>query len=355
MSYTIASQLNLANSSVAVTSLGTQVVLDALKGYFDVVNADLSALSNLFVDSTLVEKPQMLVREDGSGYLQIFDPKNGNPESVDVFGSHTLGFPLYSQGRGISGDRITLAYMTVADLDQKLRSVVAAATNTYRRAILTRLFASADATYIDDIFGSVTVKPLANGDTQTYNILGTTPAADTHQLYPNYALTSVSSTNNPLYLIREELLEHLGSSEILYLAAPATVQQLKTTFSSDYVSAAESGVTYRTGNTAEIGGFNVPGMLVGKFASYGWISEWRNIPANYMLAIALSGTRPLAMRVDPSSTGIPRGLHLYAEDMNTPFKNSYFDWRFGLGGLGRVSACVLQFGTGGSYTAPTVY
>lgn len=355
MSTTIAGMLNLANSSRAITSIGTDVVFNTLNEYMSILNGDMQSLTNLFVDPMRVEKPSMYIQTPGSGYLQKY-PQGARPENIDVLPGYTVSFPLEGMGAAIGGDRISLAYMTVADLDNVLLTVQRQAINTYRKDILTKLFAAGTSTFVDPIFGSLTLQPLANGDTVKYPVLGGVDAVDTHQLYPNYALTSVSSTNNPLSLMWDELAEHWGNPEIVFLAGLGVVNQLKSTFATDFVEVAETGINYGSDSTtASLGGVSIPGKLVGKFKTYGWMSLWRHIPANYMIAIALGTPQPLRERVDPESTGLPRGLTLIAEDERMPFKNSYFDMRYGLGVAGRISAAVLQFGSGGSYAAPTVY
>jgi hypothetical protein len=74
-----------------------------------------------------------------------------------------------------------------------------------------------------------------------------------------------------------------------------------------------------------------------------------------MLGIHLDAPAPLKKRVDPTAVGLGRGLQLVSEDTDHPFVGSHWSHRFGFGVANRLSAVVMELGTGGTYTIPTAY
>jgi hypothetical protein len=99
----------------------------------------------------------------------------------------------------------------------------------------------------------------------------------------------------------------------------------------------------------------VPGRILGRHNAGVWVVEWRWIPANYLLAIHMGAPKPLIQRADPPDTSLPAGLTLVAEEMDQPFKSSYWSHRFGFGVGNRLNGVVLELGTGGTYTVPSGY
>jgi hypothetical protein len=83
------------------------------------------------------------------------------------------------------------------------------------------------------------------------------------------------------------------------------------------------------------------------------VSEWRWIPAGYMLGVAIDQPAPLMRRVD-----IPeqlRGFRLAAKQNEFPFEESFYRAREGYGAKNRLNGVALQLVASTSYTTPTAY
>ena len=139
-----------------------------------------------------------------------------------------------------------------------------------------------------------------------------------------------------------------------------------------FINQAEAGVTMdltdfvqvedrfvRSGDNADVPVNlpTVPGKIIGRMAGAGacWVSQWRWMPANYMLAVHTGIPAPLKMRVDPAATGLGRGLQLIQTDESFPWSSSFWRHRFGFGASNRLNGVVMELGTGGTYTVPTAY
>jgi hypothetical protein len=252
-----------------------------------------------------------------------------------------------------------MAYMTAAEVERNLKTVMLQDTNTVRFELLKTLFVNTSRTFVDEIKGSLTIQPLANGDGTVYPpVLGSeSEADDTHHLETNYATSSISDTNNPYATIRDELEEHFGANQggsniVVFINPTATA---KTEALTGFVKYADKFVVVGS-NTATVSGLptNIPGRIIGRVSGC-WVSEWRWIPDNYMAAIHMEAPAPIIRRVDPPDTGLPKGLTLKAENEEWPLKSSQWTHRFGFGVGNRLNGVVLELATGGSYTIPTIY
>lgn len=343
------------NDRSFVNVVGQKVVYDAVKELLDRHNRAMEAAVGIFIDGT-TEDFKFRYKLPGGGYLQR---RGGQAQSgnVKVTGAWDVALPLEDFGAAVGGDRVSLAYMTMQELNTHIDTITLQDVNTVRLEILKALLDSVAYTFNDPIQGSLSVTPLANGDSVVYPpaIGSETEATDDHYLESNYATASISDSNNPYKTIRNELEEHFGypqgGSNILVLinktATPYT--EALTDFQEVYDRFLKVG-----DSSAELMGLpsGVPGRVIGR-ANSCWISEWSFVPDNYMIGVHLDAPKPLKMRVDPANTGLPRGLQMISESDVTPLTNSHYVHRFGVGVVNRLNGVVMELGTGGTYTVPT--
>lgn len=347
--------LNASDYQFARTA-DQRLVYDAVQQLVQRVNNDMNDAMRVFVqETTQVFKERYQL--PGSGYMQRRADGARGP-AVKAYGSWDVAYPLYDYGEQVSGTDIQFAYMTPAELDRHVQTVINGYANAVRRDILVALTAGTNVTFNDERNGTLTCVPLANGDSVTYPpVLGAvSEATENHYIESNYAASSISDTNDPVATIINELEEHFGT---------ATGNNNIAVFINNAQNAQIAGLAafvdtpdryVREGsNTALPDGLpNIPGKIIGRHRNGAWISEWRWIPANYVVGIHLDVPAPLKMRVDPAETGLPRGLALMSRDMNYPLESSEWRARFGFGVANRLNGVVVELGTGGSYTAPTI-
>jgi len=343
-----------------VSTLGQRLVYDAVQAELERHNADLRAAVQMFIGETTTDHKRRY-ELPGGGYLQPMGTLS-RTGSVKAFGSWDVAYPLFDYGAAFSTDRVGRAYMTVAQLNKHLDTILIQDRNTMRLEILKALFDNASGapwSFLDPIWGTLSVQPLANGDASTLYppVLGSdTEATENHYLESGYAVSAISDTNNPFKTVADELEEHFGTptggSRIVMLTTPTICDKAEAVLTDfDPVTnrfvVPGSNVDTVTGLPA-----TMPGRVRGVCNSV-WAVEWRWLPANYAIAIHLDAPAPLVMREDPPETGLAGGLNLIAEDEEMPFRSSYYSHRFGLGAGNRLNGVALEFGVGGSYTVPT--
>jgi hypothetical protein len=356
MTTTIASMLNLANSDrTLVETVGQSVVYTAMQQILSRHRMDLDAAMRVFV-ARRISDYSIQYRQQGNGFMQKAS-RLVKPENIAPTGGWTVQFPLDGFADGFVTDDVSYAYMTVSDLDRLLQTVLTRNVNTRRREILNALFRNTARTFVDELRGSLSVQPLANGDSVLYPpILGATDSAtENHYAVAGYLVSAISSTNHPVATAVEELVEHFGetpgSENIVYFCDKTQADKLATL--SDFVAVED--VNVRTGVNTDIPLAlpSVPGKIVGRIKGKAWISQWRFMPSAYGLATHLEVEAPLYERVDLPETGLGAGLQMIATEQSYPLTSAYWRDRFGLGVANRLNGVVLQFKASGSYDIPT--
>ncbi len=352
--------LGLADSDRSfVNTLGQEVVYDAVNQVLAMHSADLMAALTVFVDGE-TESFKFKYKLPGGGYLQ---KRGGQAQSGNVkrTGEWNVALPLEDFGAAIGGDDVTLAYMTLQELNAHLDTITQQDINTMRLEILKALLDNVQYTHGDPIHGDLTVEPLANGDSVTYPpVLGAAAeATENHYIETNYAPTSITDTNDPFVTAAAELEEHFGApsggGNIVQFINPDAVPDVRDLAA--FVPVSDMGILPGQ-DTATLLGLpgNLPGRLLGRHDEAGvWIVEWRFLPATYQIAIHLDAPRPLRIRRDPENTGLPRGLQLVSTSDVYPLQNSHYRNRFGVAVANRLNGVVLELGTGGTYTVPSGY
>jgi len=342
---------------VFLSTLGQDVVYDAITALLERYNADLNAAMSIFIERELTDH-KLRYKLPGGGRLQRLSGKAPSG-AVRAYGEWDVAFPLEGFGAAITSDRIRYAYMSVQDLDRHIRTVFIQDVNTLRFELLKALLNNTADTFSDEDWGSLTIQPLANGDAVVYPpVLGSeSEATDNHYLESGYAASAISDANNPYVTIRDELEEHFGaptggSNLVVFIN---TAQVAKTEDLTDHDAVVDRFIRAGQDTDVPIGlPLTCPGKIIGR-TNHVWVVEWRWIPANYMIGIHLDAPKPIMTRVDPDDTRLPRGLTLVAEDDDYPLRSSYWEHRFGLGCGNRLNGVVMELGTGGTYTIPSGY
>lgn len=350
--------LNISDSEYVYNATqGQRVVYDAVQAYLNRINEDIDKALSVFVEESTSDHKRRY-KLPGGGTLQRRG-SDGRYGAVKALGQWDVAFPLEDFGAQIAGNDVDMAYMTVGDLDRHVQTVAAQNVGTVRFEMLKALLNNTQDSFVDDKWGTLSVEPLANGDSVTYPpVLGSeSEATDSHYLESGYAASGISDTNNPFITIRDELEEHFGTetggTSILVFVNNA--QRAKIEALTDFDSVPFQYL--RPGADADLPinlPAGLPGALLGT-CSGTIIAEWRWVPANYMVGIHLDAPKPLIRRVDDPATGLGTGLQLVAENEEYPFRGSFWRNRFGFGGGNRLNGVVFELGTGGTYTIPTGY
>jgi hypothetical protein len=330
-------------------------VFDAIQQSATEHNRQMNALVSLFVERTTEFKRRY--RTPSLNRLQPLD-ENGRARPVTPAGAYDVAWPIQAAGTAWGANRIARVKMTVQDANEITAMMFAGDFRWMRDHILAALFydAGGDGTgwaYNDpnDDIGSLNILGLADGDTQSYNIMAGSDsrATDDHLLAQADA---IADETNPFPGIYQDLTEHPDNSGEVVTIIPtnlkASVEGLATFYPmSDPNLRSGTGVTELAGSL----GIQVPGEVIG-YVDKNWIVEWRSMPDNYSVSVTTGGTRPLRMREHPEAE--LQGFKLVAMREDHPFEESQWERHAGFGAWNRVGAVVKRYGNG-TYAVPTGY
>jgi hypothetical protein len=282
------------------------------------------------------------------------------PGAIKAFGRYNVAYPLRDARDQIAGDDITLAYMTLEQLQRSVETVFVRHINWVRFNILKALFNNAnDTTWYEEAYDrTLTIRRLANTDGTTYAPVmnAETGADDNHYLVSTYTSASISNTNNPFITLRDEIKEHFGEDvNIVVFINPAQSAIVKTLAA--FVEYNDPMLTTGLGEVTIRGSApsGIPGMVIGRISNV-WVAEWTSVPADYMLAVDVSQPGPLTKRIDAATDVQGRGvLTLIARQTEFPLEEAFWRDRHGYGVSNRLSAAIMQFKASGSYDIPAIY
>jgi len=356
---TIFGNLNLNDTDrVFNATQGQQVIYDAIMEFVNRINAEAMAAYSVFIAET-TQNYKERYKLPGGGYMQEVNPDQ-RPDAVKSYGSWDVAYPLKNYADAIGGSRVDRSYMTVAELDNQVQGIVARSVNTTRRELLRALLYKEDETFVDPLWGSLTVKALATGagDGVLYPpVLGSnTEAIRLRYQGTNYLTAAISDTNNPYATINDALVadfgQQQGNSNIAVFIN--TAEKAKTIALTDFDPLNDRFITPGV-NVNQLTSLppGMPGTIIGRTNGC-WVVEWPFIPATYMLGVHLDSPAPLKRRIDPADTGLGDGLQLITEDEEYPFVQSYWQNRFGLGVGNRLNGMALYLASSTTYTSPTI-
>lgn len=334
--------------SERLNDVDAQTVSTAIQASVDEHNRQINALMGLFAERTTEFKTRF--KTVGNFRLQPLD-ENGRARPIKPSGYYDVAFPIRDAGTAWGATYKALAKMTVEDANNVTAAMLKADASWLRDQMLAALFASASYSYVDEQHGTLTIQPLASGDSVTYLRTGDTSAsADTHQLA---TVDAVADATDPVQTIVDELKEHPENDGDVVLMVPSN---LIADFRDLTLFHAEADPNIRRGaNMDEVVGslgVAVPGEIKGYHEAGAWIAEWKNLPSNYVIATTTGAAKALGMREEPETQ--LQGFHMAAERNDHPFYESQWVRFAGFGAYNRTGALVMRFGNS-TYAVPTNY
>lgn len=328
-------------------------------GHIQLVDTALRASveeHNRVVSAALAEMVQRVTfpitryKIGGGGTLQPLD-EWGNPVPVKDAGSYDVAFPIQGGGTAWGDNRVSRALMTIEDADRYTFAALKRDADWVKRHILAAVLDNTSYTYADPEHGSLTVVPLANGDTALYPRKNGSAAVDTHY-YAQAA--AIADAANPFPTLHAELSEHMENSGpyVAYVptALKATIQALAT-----FHDVADPNVRLGDGLTQLVGSIDrgMGDTVIGYVDPGIWIVEMEVLPSTHGLIVARgASTPPVGMREYPAASLQGLFSENHSPDGNV---NEYRMIRYaGFGGLNRTAALAFRIGNA-SYDIPTGY
>lgn len=331
-----------------ITDVGVTQVQTAIAQTIAQHNQEITAVFGNFVRQTTDFR--QVYRTLGSNRLQPLD-ENGRSVPVKGGASYQLEWPLQRAGTAWGKDYESNLKMTVAHAAEQNDLMLTGDAEWMRDHVLAALFYNgAGWTFDDEVRGNLTIKGLANGDTQLYDRVGGAPAA-TAQHYIAQA-AAIADATNPYPTIYSTLKSYPGNTGQVVALIPtglvATTQALAT-----FMAAPDPNVRLGTGNDSLIGtlGGNWPGRTIG-YVEGVWVREWTSLPANYIVATVEGADAPVTMRQDELAA--LQGFNLVATREDFPYTEFQYRRKAGFGAWNRVGALVYRVNNG-AYAIPTNY
>jgi hypothetical protein len=331
-----------------VTSVNMGLVIKAVQDSQVEYNRQLTGILAALASRVTVAQERYII--PGAGTLQPLD-EWGNPLPVAPLGHYDCGYPIQGGGTAYGNNRVTRALMTVGEVNRSVWQAQQFDADWVRRHALAALFAAAAWTFTDPEVGSVSVQPLANGDAVTYVRVGGSASVDTHQLAQADA---IADAHNPFPTIYEELVEHPGNGANIAVYCPTNLITTIKALAS-FVEVSDTDIALGANQAQIIGAVDTVrkfGDTVWGKADRCWIVEWKALPDNYMIGLALDADAPLAMREYAASE-----LQGFFTETATPdgnrIENRYIRYA-GFGARNRVAALAYRIGNA-AYAVPTGY
>lgn len=347
-SYGFVSLEDIASQRVAAGNV--RVVDEAIRASVTEHNRQVTAALAELVEPTT--QPYRRYKIGGGGSLQPLD-QWGNPQVVRDEGQYDVAWPIQGGGTAWGDNRISRAMMTVQDADRYTLNALRRDADWVKRHLLAALLDNTSYTFLDpqDDIGTLTIQPLANGDSVTYLKKTGALATDTHY-YAQAA--AIADAANPFPTLETELSEHM-ENDGPYVAYVSTSLKASIMALTTFHDVADSNLRPGDGQTQLIGridrGFG--DKVLGYVEPGVWIVEWAVMPAGYGIMVARGADTPaLAMR-EYEAAGL-RGLFTenHSPDGNL---NVYRFLRYaGFGALNRTAALAFQIGNA-AYQIPTGY
>ena len=346
--YGFESLKDLANKRV--TEVGVNVVNVAITQSVEEHNRQMAAIMSLLATPTVEFKTTY--RTPTAARLQPID-EFGRARPIKTAGKYDVSFPIQSGGAAWGTTRIVREKMTVQEANDATAALLSADVRWMRDHALSAIFANANPawTFTDDEHGSLTIKGLANGDTDTYLVMSGADSGATDDHYKAQA-ASIADAANPFGSDYVELTEHPeNTGEAVALIATdlkSSVEGL-----TNYTPVADPNIRLGSNQDQLVGnlGVPVPGKIIG-YVDKVWICEWRAMPSGYYMMVSTQGETPLKMRQHAEAS--LQGFNRVAERNDHPFYESQWERHAGFGAWNRVGAVVRRIGNA-SYAVPTNY
>lgn len=333
-----------------VIEVGVDQVFTAIQLTVDAYNQQLNILLSDLSERTILHK--RLYRTMSAARLQPID-ENGRALPIKTGDSYTVGWPIrraaVAWGQGYEAG----LRMTVEEANEQTRQMLLADTVWMRDQVLGALLNDSSYTFVDELYGNVSVLPIANGDAQTYFVMGGATDPVTADHFAAQA-AAIDDTHNPFPTAWSTLRQYADNTGPIYALVPSnlipTVEALST-----FLPLPDPNIRPGSAQTVMLvdPGITTPGILRGYLEERIFVYEWVGMPSNYIILRAQGSPPPLAMREDdlPELQGF-RQVSNDFEDF--PWGELQYRRKVGFGALNRTGAYVIRVGNG-SYAPPTIF
>lgn len=335
-------------ASQRVNSGNAPAVMTAIEQTVAQQNRDVNSYVSFFAEKTEDHKVRFLQRD--KAMLQPMD-EWGNPLPRRPQGFYDVAFPIEGAGTAYGSNRITRALQTIGDVRRNTLEMVGDDAAWVQQKLLEAILDSGEYTYVDEMYGTLTVKPFANGDAAEYPFTNGTVATDNHYLAQT---AGISASANPLPTIHTELTEHPGNRGNVVVFTAANCASAITGMTG-FLTTPQAYVRPATSADSLTGFPNVPfGKPLG-YKDNCFVVQWDALPSNYLVGVTTNAMEPaLKMREYPANE--LKGLFMENNSPDGNLQETRYLRYCGFGAYDRTGIVAYQVsGDDTTYDVPTGY
>lgn len=348
------------DDEILINQYGQDVIFEATTDIVNKHNAEIALYERMFIEGDVV-KPKLLYMMATGGELEKITNLT-QPKAVKTGYHLDVAFPLEEWGVKLGGDRVALAYLSARAYGRNLMAILDGDKRRRRLEIFRALFNNAPAPFFDERFGTLNIKPLANGDTQLYppTVEADDPATENNYMVSGFAAGAISDANDPFEPAIEKLESHFGLTAtgspiaVFMNVAQVATTRLMTRFIAPEFRYERLATTITRSDMASFP-TDLPGTLLGTYDGRAGLFRWDRIPAGYLMFLHMEAPAPLMRRVDDPRSGFGPGLRLVQERADEPLRDAWWSHRFGLAVGNRLSVVIMYLATGNTYVVPPRY
>lgn len=324
---------------------------EAIDRTLELHNQVVASFTDLFVERT-VERMQSF-KTANHVRNQPLD-EFGRARKVRPAGQYRVELPMFRSGNAIGGIYEQRIRMTVQELGRVAHMLTLGDLHWMRDHIMAAIFNNGQYTWTDEDGTVLTVKPLANNDTDAYNFGEAEVQGGTDNHYSYQPNPIGTGADNPYPILRDELTEHPENTDEVIAFIPTDLETATASLPGftevgtdpDIIQPGTEPQLRRNGPSV-----SHPGVVIGKVDEV-WVVRWRRMPAGYIVAVTAGGDAPIAQREFEET--VLQGYQREGVREDWPYSEEQWVRRAGFGGWNRTGAAVRQIGAG-SYTPPTLY
>ena len=336
-----------------VDDVGWRVIYDAIQQTASIHSQLLNEMLLGFAEPIDPAKPQYKFRMPVSLEMQPLDGEDDSPVPQRGFDEYDLAFPILDVGLAWGDNRKSRAKMTVRLANDNTVNAIQADSRWQRRQMFSALFYPSSYTFADPDFGSLTVKPLANGDTDEYHRTTGEKATDNHYLAQANA---IDASNYPFDDISDELTEHPDNGgEVVVYTAKNLASSI--TALSDFIPLQQNR-RIQPGISSDIL-TDFPAVQFGD-RKLGWVEDgdcyivrWDALPDNYMVAMMTGNSEKVLGYRDEAESSL-QGVRPEMNSADGNHRVTRLLRTRGFAVKNRTAAVVYRIGDA-AYAAPTGY
>lgn len=347
--------LGIQDRDQTVDRLGERTIYEAITEQTEIHNEEVAEMTAMFIEETTTDHTETY-KVPGGGMMQESDEIT-RPGAVKGGAEYSVAYDLRDARDQVAWDDVSIAYLTVRDLQRVMQTIYIRHANWVRYHIMTHLLREVNATFNDRTKGALTIRRLANNDGTIYppTMAGGDGAQALHYITSGYAASAISDTNDPFATGRNLLETYFGPGNPIALINPDESPEVK--LMADFVPYGDRFIRPAAADPELVGGpgATVPGMVIGRVSGV-WVAEWRNMPSGYIYMQDLNQPGPLKKRVDMPTGIAGRGaLALVATQDEFPLRESFWRDRHGYGVGNRLNGVAIELTIDATYDDPAAF